>query len=61
MNEKTIDQADEDVLSREVSDDALETAGGAAEGRPQVPSATRDIADYFPCASHRAKLGSDLA
>jgi hypothetical protein len=33
MNEKTIDQADEDVLSREVSDDALETAGGAAEGR----------------------------
>jgi hypothetical protein len=51
MNEKTIDEADEDVLSREVSDDALETAGGAAEGRPQVPSATRDIADYFPCAS----------
>jgi hypothetical protein len=39
MNEKTIEQADEEVLNCEVSDDALETAGGAAEGRPQVPSA----------------------
>ena len=39
MNEKTIDQADEEVLSCEVSDDALETAGGAAEGMPQAPSA----------------------
>ena len=35
MNEKTIEQADEEVLNCEVSDDALETAGGAAEGRPQ--------------------------
>ena len=39
MNEKTIDQADEEVLSGERTDDALETAGGAAEGMPQFPSA----------------------
>ena len=32
MNEKTIDEADEDVLSREVSDDALETAGARRKG-----------------------------
>ena len=40
MNEKTIEQADEEVLNCKISDDALETAGGTAEGRPpRVPSA----------------------
>jgi len=38
MNEKAIDQADEEVLACEVSDDALEAAA-EAEGRPQIPSA----------------------
>ena len=41
MNEKTIEQADEEVLSCEVSDDALETAGGEAEGR--ASSSVRDF------------------
>ena len=36
MNEKAIDQADEEVLSREVSDDALEAA---ADAERNVPSA----------------------
>jgi hypothetical protein len=40
MNEKTIDQADEDVLSREVSDDALETAG--RRGGREASSSVRD-------------------
>jgi hypothetical protein len=39
MNERTLDQADEEILACEVSDDALEAAADAAEGRPQVPSA----------------------
>jgi hypothetical protein len=38
MDENTIDQADEQVLNCEVSDDALEAAADTAEGRPQVPS-----------------------
>ena len=38
MNEKAIDQTDEEVLTCAVSDDALEAAA-EAEGRPQVPSA----------------------
>ena len=36
MNEKAIDQADEEVLAREVSDDALEAA---ADAERNVPSA----------------------
>ena len=39
MNENTIDQADDEILTCEVSDDALEAAAGAAEGTAQVPSA----------------------
>ena len=39
MNEKTIEQADEEVLACEVSDDALEVAGGVAGGRAQPPPA----------------------
>jgi hypothetical protein len=35
MNEKAIDQADEEVLACEVSDDALEAAA-EAEGRPHI-------------------------
>jgi len=38
MNEKAIDQLDEEVLACEVSDDALEAAA-EAEGRPHIPSA----------------------
>jgi hypothetical protein len=41
MNEKAIDQADEEVLAREVSDDALEAAADAERTFPPRSSAAQ--------------------